>query len=81
MRGHSGGVWGVAFTQDGNVLASCSIDKTIRLWDARMDKCLKVLEGHTDQVMSVSFNVHNILASSSLDHTVRLWNIQTGGLL
>ena len=33
LRGHSGSVYSVAFTPDGNGLVSGSWDKTLKLWD------------------------------------------------
>ncbi|MSU36978.1 MAG: hypothetical protein EXS36_18145 [Pedosphaera sp.] len=34
MKGHTDDVWSVAFSADGNRLASVSKDQTVKLWDA-----------------------------------------------
>jgi WD40 repeat protein len=46
-------------------------------WDPR-----RVLEGHTDMVLSVVFSSDGFrIASGSWDHSVRIWDTQTGGQL
>ena len=56
LEGHTDLVNSVAFSPDGNNLASGSWDRRIRLWDAATGKLLQTLEGHTAYVSSVAFS-------------------------
>ena len=81
LTGHTDWVWSVAFSPDGETLASGSLDDTIRLWDARTGEYQQTLEGHTDWVLSVAFSPDgSTLASGSMDNTIRLWDTHTGEL-
>jgi WD40 repeat protein len=44
LRGHTGGVWGVALSADGQLVASGSFDGTVRLWEAQRGSCLRTLQ-------------------------------------
>ncbi len=74
LEGHTGEVYSVNFSPDGQIIASASEDKTVKLWN-REGKELKPLEGHSDRVWSVSFS-HNsqMIATASWDKTIKLWN-------
>ncbi len=51
LEGHTGYDNSVVFSPNGQQLASCSGDRTVRLWDAASGACLQTLEGHTDTII------------------------------
>ncbi|WNZ25958.1 NACHT domain-containing protein [Leptolyngbya sp. NK1-12] len=76
-EGRAPWVWSVAFnpTQP-NLLASCSDDTYIKLWNVETGKCLRVLSGHTSSVHMVAFSPNGqLLASGSEDGTIKLWQV------
>ncbi|KAL8295995.1 hypothetical protein RB600_001468 [Gaeumannomyces tritici] len=82
LEGHSNLVKSVAFSPNGQKLASGSGDKTVKLWDAATGACLQTLEGHSRWVSSIAFSPDGQrLASASGDETVKLWDAATGAYL
>ncbi|GCE27580.1 hypothetical protein KDA_30640 [Dictyobacter alpinus] len=76
--GHTDGVWSVAYSSDGSVLASSSDDQSIRLWNISTGRCICVLHGHMNRVRSVAFSPdQRYLVSGSDDRTVKLWDVDT----
>ncbi|OJJ00338.1 hypothetical protein ASPVEDRAFT_149299 [Aspergillus versicolor CBS 583.65] len=71
----------VAFSPDGQLLASGTDDHTVKVWDPRTGELLQTLKGHLGWVSSVSFSLDSqLLASASFDQTVKVWDAQTGEL-
>ena len=78
-RGIVIGVSSVAFSPDGQYLASGSWDKTVKLWRVETGECTRTMEGHSDWCESVAFSPDGqYLASGSYDNTVKLWRVESG---
>ncbi len=79
QTGHAAQVVALAFTSDGKLLASGSVDHTVKIWDALAGTELRALKGHDMSVLSVAFSPDDkLIASGSADNTVKVWEVNTG---
>jgi WD40 repeat protein/DNA-binding CsgD family transcriptional regulator len=86
LRGHLSRVWSVAFSPDGQTLASGSDDRTLKLWQLQTGFCCRTLsetaQEHADWIRAVAFSPDGqTLASGTDDTTISLWHVVTGELL
>src|SRR5262249_25540856 len=73
LIGHSASVTSVAFSPDGQRIASGSHDNTLKVWDAQTRKETFTIEGHTGAVSSVAFSPDGKrIVSGSDDETLKV---------
>ncbi|XP_054572285.1 zinc finger protein 106 isoform X4 [Eptesicus fuscus] len=65
----------------GNLLYTCSADKTVRAYNLVSRKCIGVFEGHTSKVncllVTQTSGKNAALYTGSSDHTIRCYNVKT----
>lgn len=72
----------VAFSPDGKHFVTCSMDKSIKIWDAKTYRLLKVIDkarhaGHGTSVNKLLWTTFdNILLSASDDRTISAWKLE-----
>ncbi|MEH1922597.1 serine/threonine-protein kinase [Nostoc sp.] len=78
LSGHAWAVLTVAFSPDGQILATGSDDNTIKLWEVNTGQLISTLVGHSWSVVAVAFTADGeTLLSASCDKTVKLWRVST----
>ncbi|XP_037633782.1 protein HIRA [Sebastes umbrosus] len=75
LRNHTGDVMDVAWSPHDVWLASCSVDNTIVIWNARkFPEMVMCLRGHTGLVKGLTWDpVGKYIASQADDHSLRVW--------
>jgi WD40 repeat protein len=65
-----------AFSHDGLMIATGSIDGTVKIWKTGTDTLLTELKGHKDTITSVSFSTgDSFIYTGSINRTFRQWRV------
>jgi len=87
---HSAEIFSVAYSPDGQWVASAGNDHTVRVWQARGRQDVAVMHGHTGRVTDLAFapDGRRLASLSSRlgpfakgDDTARVWDVDTRATL
>jgi WD40 repeat protein len=73
---HRGPVLSVAFSPDGEVIATGGDDRLIRLWKTETGELMCIVPGHSDRVTSLQFATAKRLVSAAKDNRLMVWDVE-----
>ncbi len=78
MTGHTREVSSIAIAPNGKMIASGSVDLTVKIWDTATKECLASMEGHDGEVKALAFSPDGkFLASGEMYKKVKIWDTAT----
>ncbi|KAG0362178.1 hypothetical protein BGZ54_008745, partial [Gamsiella multidivaricata] len=75
LSGHTDVVRGMVYSPSGHQIASCSHDKTVRLWDVKSGQCLAFIEGSFTSIAWNTIPNSTYFVTGCEDTSVRMWQV------
>jgi WD40 repeat protein len=73
---HTGAISSLAISPDGRLLATASMDRSLRLWDLTARQAVADFQGHLAEVWATAFSADGqTLISGAKDGSVKLWPV------
>ena len=80
LQGHTDHVYGIAFSLDGQLLASASLDHTAKIWRVSDGSVVQTIQSES-AVYRVAFSPDSKTLAIATDNGTELWNVADGLLL
>lgn len=79
LKGHTKEISCVFICKDGKHCFTASNDQSIRFWDMRLGRCLKIIEGFSSPISAIDFDLRfdRLLLSTWNSNTVCLWDLKS----
>lgn len=84
LKGHTSYITCLAWSPNGNFLASGSWDNTVRVWNIATGGCMHKLEGHTALIAEIAWSPDGekiATASRGIERNLYIWNASNGACL
>ena len=79
QRGHKAAVRSLAYSPNGQFIATGSRDVSIKIWEVATGREIRTLLGHLGSVSALAFDPTGVfLASGSSDNEIVIWEVATG---
>lgn len=79
LKGHRSSVHGISFSPDGDYVASCGADRSVKIWHLDTRKLAHSFLGHKSLVEKVIFTPEGEkIISGSWDNQIKIWHRETG---
>ncbi|KAH3757934.1 telomerase protein component 1 [Pelomyxa schiedti] len=82
LKEHTASCTGCSWSPDGSMIATCSQDRVVKLWDGTTYACIRTLSGHVKSINNVKFSPDGKqVISAGDDRDAIIWNVATGGVV
>lgn len=79
LDGNAGSVHDLAWSPDGNLLASANDNGSIQVWDLKWGKISKTLQKNQEAVRTIAWSPNGLeIAAGGNDNYATIWNVQNG---
>lgn len=79
LREHTDEVWRLAFSHDGEWLATAGKDRTVIVWRVKANFAMAMkLEGHSDEIRCIAWSPDDSLLLTSAETELKVWNTKVG---